>query len=351
MRILLATARNPQFPTITEYIERAVRSLGHDLSSFDDRSFIFPGRMRAAIMLLDHFDLALLNRRLREAVRQQRPDLLLCAGGERILPETAEVARAMGTRTALWTIDPIRPVDVRIALAPHFDFVFCGGTEMIEAMRGSRLRHEPRWLPFACDSELHHPVDPSSIEKSLYGCDVAFVGSLHPKLYPNRIAMLEALADFDLGVWGPGGRDLPASSPIRSKIRGEETRLEEWTRIYSASKIHLCAHYGGPGPACKQASPRVYEVLACGGFLLCDDQPDVRALFEEGRELAIFRDAFDLRDKARYYLSHERERREIAERGRAKTLAEHTYRHRVTALIAAMASAELPTQTETRTPR
>jgi spore maturation protein CgeB len=344
MKILFAAARNPHFPTITEYIERAVRSLGHTLSSFDDRDFVLPGRVRETIPSLGRFDMVLLNRRLARAVRQQHPDLLLCAGGERILPETVEAARATGARTALWTIDRVKPCDPRMALAPHFDFVFCGGTEMIEALRGSMLRNGPHWLPFACDPELHRPVDLSPDEKSSYGCDVAFVGSLHRELYPNRIAMLEALADFDLGAWGPGAQALPSSSPLHSKIRGDQVRFEDWTRIYNAAKVILCAHYGAPGPVCRQASPRVYEVLACGGFLLCDDQPDVRALFEDGRDLAIFRNLSELRQKARYYLDHHQERREIASRGRGKVLTEHTYGHRVAALIATVTGRKWETQ-------
>jgi spore maturation protein CgeB len=333
MRILFVTARNPHFTTITEYIERAVCSLGHDLSSYDDREFVFPGRVRDAITPLDRFDLSLLNRRLRKAVQKQRPDLLLCAGGERILPETVEAARAAGIRTALWTIDAVKPCDPRIALAPHFDFVFCGGSEMIEALRRIPLRNDPLWLPFACDPELHHPIALSPAETACYACDLAFVGSLHRELYPNRVAILKALADFDLGVWGPGARALPRSSVVYQKVRGDAAGLEEWTRIYSAAKITLCAHYGGPGPRSKQASPRVYEALACGSFILCDDQPDVQALFEDGRELVIFRSLSELREKALYYLDHDQERKTIAARGREKVLAEHTYRHRIAALV------------------
>jgi spore maturation protein CgeB len=334
MNILFATARNPHFPTITEYVERATRSLGHDLLSFDDRDFLLPGRLHEGIPALSRFNVSRINRRLVKAVRRERPDILLCAGGERILPVTVEAARMAGITTVLWTIDTVKPSDPRIGLAPHFDYVFCGGGEMIEALRGFTLRNGPHWLPFACDPELHCPVELSPDEKRLSSCDIAFVGSLHPKLYPNRLAMLETLADFDIGIWGPGARALPVSSPVHPKIRGDGIGFEEWRRIYSVARIILCAHYGGAGPASRQASPRVYEVLACGGFLLCDDRPDVRALFEDGRDLSIFSDLSDLREKARYYLSHERERKEIAAHGRAKVLAEHTYRHRVSALIA-----------------
>ncbi len=340
MKILFATARNPRFPTITEYVERAARSLEHDIVGFDDRQFVVPGRLRRCVPVLRRLDLARMNRKLRQALRTERPDVLLCAGGERILPATVDAARRAGVTTALWTVDTVKPHDPRITVAPHFDAVFCGGTEMMEALRHSALRSAPRWLPFACDPEIHHPVALSAQETSAYGCGVAFVGSLHPSLYPGRLAMLEALAEHDLGVWGPGATSVPASSPIRRKIRGDGVPVEEWIRIYSAAKVVLCAHYDGPGPPSRQASPRVYEVLACGGFLLCDDRPDVRALFEDGGELAIFADLNDLREKASYYLSHERERKDIAARGRAKALAEHTYRHRVATLVATVSGAK-----------
>jgi spore maturation protein CgeB len=333
MRLLFATARNPRFPTITEYVERAIRSLGHELLWFDDRRYLLPGSLRAAVPLLQRLDTLHVNHALIRALRLHRPTMLLCAGGERILPRTVEAARAAGIRTVLWTIDTVTSHDPRPSLASHYDFVFCGGTEMLEALRGRGLRREPRWLPFACDPELHRPRNLTPEERTRYGCDVAFVGSLHRDLYPNRIAVLEALADFDLGVWGPGADTLPATSPLHPSLRGDGVGAEAWTRIYSAAKLVLCIHYDRPGPVCRQASPRVYEVLACGGFLLCDDQPDVRQLFTDGRELAIFRNPEELRQKIRYYLDHERARREIAERGRAKVLAGHTYQHRLAVLL------------------
>jgi spore maturation protein CgeB len=347
MKILFATARNPHFLTITEYIERAARALGHDVVSFDDRGFLLPGRVRQAVPALGRLDLVRLNRRLAAAVRRERPDLLLCAGGERILATAVDAARRAGVVTALWTIDPPNPGDPRLAVAPQFDFVFCGGTEMIEALGSCKLPRAPHWLPFACDPELHRPLELSPREQARYACEIAFVGSVHRQLYPNRLTTLEGLADFSLGVWGPGAEAIPAGSLLHTKIRGGQTGFEDWTRIYSAARIVLCAHYDRPGlTGCRQASPRVYEALACGAFLLCDDQPDVRALFEDGRDLVIFRNLSDLRAKVRYFLDHEQERSQIAERGRQHVLARHTYRHRVATLIATVTGAEKELHTQ-----
>lgn len=338
MQILFVTARNPQFWTITEYIERALRSYGHEVNWFDDGDFLFPGTFRDACRPVRRFDIWNLNRRLRVRLRN-RPDLLLCAGGERLSFRTIETARALGIRTVMWTIDTIKPFDHRISLAPYFRAVFCGGTEMIEALRGSKIEQGPFWLPFACDPEIHCPAQLSSQEKAHFGCDIAFVGSLHPELYPARINMLTALTPFDLGIWGPGASRLRARSPLRANVRGDETTPNEWTRIYSSAKIILCAHYDGPGPECRQASPRVFEALACGGFLVCDNQPDVTALFEDGQDLVIYKSLEDLREKVMYYLAHDQERHAIAANGQHKVLTAHTYRHRVARMLELLSEA------------
>jgi spore maturation protein CgeB len=90
-------------------------------------------------------------------------------------------------------------------------------------------------------------------------------------------------------------------------------------------------HYHDPSGqvACYQASPRVYEALSCGVFLLVDRQPDVTALFEDGKHLVVFDNKKDLRDKAAFYLAHPRERAEIAARGRELARSAHTYVERI----------------------
>jgi spore maturation protein CgeB len=82
-----------------------------------------------------------------------------------------------------------------------------------------------------------------------------------------------------------------------------------------------------------QASPRVFEALACGAFVLTDQQKDVLALFREGEHLVAFSDAADLDRKIEYYLAHPGERQRIAAAGRAEVLRRHTYTHRIARLL------------------
>jgi spore maturation protein CgeB len=106
-------------------------------------------------------------------------------------------------------------------------------------------------------------------------------------------------------------------------------------KIYSASKIVLATHYHDPQNRFPvyQASPRVFEALACRAFVLCDNQRDVFSLFQDGKDLVRFFDASDLMNKAKHYLAHPEERNEIAGRGNRNVLENHTYIHRIKELL------------------
>jgi spore maturation protein CgeB len=84
---------------------------------------------------------------------------------------------------------------------------------------------------------------------------------------------------------------------------------------------------------CYQASPRVYEALACGAFLMVDAQRDVMALFKDREHLVVFRDIEELRRLLKYYLEMPEERKKIAENGRKAVLSSHTYRHRIERIL------------------
>ncbi len=328
MKILLSGYHNPHFLTITEYIESAIEKSGHSLLSFDDRSFIIPGRIRERVELLQRWDMKRLNKRIVSQAESFKPDMCLVTGGYRILPETIEKIKRRGIKTVLWTIDPPTDFQPIIEAAPHYDFVFCGGTEAQELLEKIGAK-KTTWLPFACDPEVHRFQETTPEERKFWGSDVTFIGSY----YPNRAQLLEKLADFDLKVWGPGWNKLPSASRLRGKIRDMQLRPEEWTKILSSCKITVVIHYQDGKTPCYQASPKVYETLACKSFLLVDNQRDVKSLFEDGKHLAVFKDVEDLKEKIVYYLNHQGEREKIINQGYEETMQRHAYIHRIKKLI------------------
>ncbi len=327
MKILYCTNRNPNFPTITEYVEDALKALGTDVTFFDDRAFMIPGRLRQRLPFLQTFDLNRLNRSLLRAVQREKPDVCLVAGGHRIQGETVQKIRETGCTAALWTIDPPREFELLQNAAPHYDHIVCGGTEAIELFKTGNVTGN--WLPFACDESQHHPVDVTEDDRAAYGVDAAFVGSY----YANRCELFEALAGMSFKAWGPAWEKVPVGHPLKDQVVPRQILPGTWLRIFSAAKSVIVTHYQDGQVPCYQASPKVYEALACGAFVLVDDQPDVFNLYEDGVHLVKYRNGQELVEKVQYYAEHDEERCTIATAGREETLAKHTYRHRMQTLL------------------
>jgi len=328
MKILLSGYHNPHYWTVTEYIERAIRALGHGLEVFDDGTRCIPGRLRKRSRWMEHVDRAWLNRRLQACAGRHRPDVMIVLGGELVEPETVHGAKTGGAAAVLWTIDAPSNFGPILRSAPAYDHVFCQGTEALEILHASGIEGA-RWLPMGCDPECHHRC--SGEAGGGRGHDVVFVGS-H---YPVREQFFAGLAGTDFAIRGPGWGRLPAASPLRVHVKGAHTAPAAWTGIYRASKIVLAMHYRDPQGRipCHQASPRVFEAMACGAFVLSDRQRDVLALFREGEHLACFGDAAELAEKVNYYLCNPGERERIARQGAEAVLRDHTYTGRLRQLL------------------
>lgn len=80
-------------------------------------------------------------------------------------------------------------------------------------------------------------------------------------------------------------------------------------------------------------SQRVFDILACGGFCLTNYQPEIAALFEDGKELVMYTDTKDLLQKVEYYLNHEEERLQIAHAGVEKVRNCFSIESRIAELI------------------
>lgn len=330
MNVLFSGYHNPHYWTVTEYIEEAIRALGHAIRIVDEGRHILPGRLRQRASFIDQVDLQWFNRQVLRACDRFGPDLFIASGGERILHSTVTAMKKRGIRTALWTIDPPSHFAPILRGAPAYDHVFCQGSEAVDILKEKGISRLT-WLPMACAPDDRQPVHRAREDRDARGHDVVFVGS-H---YPVRERFFEVLADLDLAIWGPGWDRLPGDSPLKGRVLSAHTTPEQWRKIYATAKIVLSVHYRDPLGVipCHQASPRVFEALACGAFVLTDRQRDVMTLFRDGEHLVAFEDGEDLRRKVEAYLRCPDERERIAGNGRTEVLSRHTYRDRLAVLL------------------
>jgi hypothetical protein len=169
----------------------------------------------------------------------------------------------------------------------------------------------------ACDPDFHHPYTLTDAERRAYTCEIAFVGTLTPNtLYSRRIRALEALTDFDLGIWSV--HDVPES--LKKHVRGQALG-EDMLKILSAAKLCFNTHgdfvfYGG--------NLRLFEVAGAGVAQIAEDLPGTRAWFPNDT-IIVYIDHADLRAKVGAILRDDAGREAMAARARAHVYAHHTY--------------------------
>ena len=287
------------------------------------RSGLTPGKMMAALMrrLPPHLhpDLRRRNQLLLEQAARFQPDIIWLSGDNRvILPET--LARLKSERNCIIIyVSGVSPIvfshPIERAAAPLYDLVLVNdyyhGTQWLE-LGAPRME----CLPYVgIDPELHAPQPVTDVPKA-YLCDVGFVGTLVPgNLYSERVAALESLRDFDLGIWS-----VHEAPPTLNSFHRGDALGEKMMQVLSSVKISINVHgdfmrYGG--------NMRLFESAALGAFQIVDDRPGVHEWFCEGEHLVTFRDVADLREKVAYYLAHDDERLRIAAAARAHVLANH----------------------------
>jgi spore maturation protein CgeB len=303
----------------------ALEGMGHEVVAFD-----FMEREREAGREQMRAELV-------EVADQTRPDVVFsCLFTDQLDPATIERARsAAGAPAINWFADDHWRFDTFTRFyAPAFDFSVTTDEGSLAKYRA--LGYDKAILSqWACNRYAYTKVS-DEIEH-----DVTFVGQPHG----NRRDTIERLerAGISVECWGfgwPSGR----------------LEHDEMVRVFSTSRINLNLSNSstperpdtlrgrvgallGRGPKIEprpnQIKGRTFEVPGCGGFELTDRVPYLERYFEPGREIAVYESDDELVEQVQYWLSHEDERRAVAEAGYQRVLREHTYDHRFAAIFEA----------------
>jgi spore maturation protein CgeB len=160
--------------------------------------------------------------------------------------------------------------------------------------------------------------------------DVSFVGTVSAD-HQQRIALLTAVAErHDLKLWGNLSGALPASSPLHRCFQAEVWGADMY-QVLRRSRITLNSHIDMAGQ--DAGNMRLFEATGVGAFLLTDFKNNLDTLFEPDREVAVWRSIDDCLDAIDRDLGDDKRRLAIAQAGQARTMAQHTYRHRVAEIL------------------
>lgn len=112
--------------------------------------------------------------------------------------------------------------------------------------------------------------------------------------------------------------------------RGFAKTLTEMPLIFHNSKINLNI----TSKAIRSGLPlRIFDILACGGFLITNYQTELADFFDINSDLVCYDSEEDLLEKTEYFLNHENERKEIAHNGLSTLIKYHNYPERLLQLL------------------
>lgn len=147
-----------------------------------------------------------------------------------------------------------------------------------------------------------------------------------------RLSCVQMLEQFNLSIYG--------DSAWKGLLREHSFRLfpplnyyTELPFFYNACRVNFNATSRQMSEAVNQ---RVFDVPACGAFVLTDHQKGLEDLFDIGKEMITYKHKDEIPGLVRYYLDNPSEREAVAGRARERVLKEHTYGHRLDSLIRSM---------------
>ena len=109
---------------------------------------------------------------------------------------------------------------------------------------------------------------------------------------------------------------------LKKHHRGIADYHRKMPLVFAGSRINLnltlrSIHSGIP--------LRVPDIMACGGFVLSNWQPEITEYFADGQEIVTYRSLEECMDKIAYFLEHEEERGAIASAGQRKVQEMFSY--------------------------
>src|SRR3954463_2148270 len=273
---------------------------------------------------------ALAEKILLAQIEEFRPDLIINQDIFYVDTGLMRRIKSIGSPTAIGQvgIEPSRGVDWSI-----YDLMISQLPTTVRSFRSLGVRAELNHLAFEPAILEALPAAPAA------DIDVSFVGTVSVD-HQQRIALLEAVAGrYDLKLWGKRPQALPASSPLHRCFQGEVWGAYMY-QVLRRSRITLNSHIDLAGR--EAGNMRLFEATGVGAFLLTDFKDNLATLFAPDREVAVWRSVEDGVAAIGRAIGDHGGRAAIARAGQARTMAQHTYRHRTAEILGFAESLRAP---------
>lgn len=264
-------------------------------------------------------DIIIYNSRLVQLANISRPDMLWVEIPYFVFPATLNKIKELtgAILVCAYSDDPrdknkkSRHFDGSINI---YDVIFATKDELIQIFLNQGNNYPTKfWKGYDPDRII--PIDLTEEDQRRFSSNITFIG--HPDFvngFSIRAMLLQGISQEipNVRVWGRYWDKFENTENTSYRIYPYQLEGLDYVKALCAAKIALQI----PSRVARDThSSRSLEIPACGTLMLAERTVDHQILFAEDVEAVFFSSIDEAVDKAKYYISHDRERQKIATKG------------------------------------
>jgi spore maturation protein CgeB len=322
-------------------VAQGLRELGwnvHEAAASDHFLVTRSLPLRAINRVIENLSIRSYNEAIENLARALHVECLLFFKGSHIDPAMVARAKNEGRITALFYPDVYfegHKTDPK--LLDEVDLLFTTKSYHREYLDG--LRGPGRWhLIQHGFSPLVHRPHYAQVEEARFLYDIAYVGNPDASKAALLIEVARRFPDRKMIVAGDRWDRFAAGTPLEGRTTKERVTGDFMAEIVQRSRINIASHATPAGPQGwrDSVSTRTFEIPACKGFMLHEDNAEVRELYDPEAEIAVFSTVEDLCEKIAHFLKNPAARRAISEAGYRRAVPAYSYYQRAGEVAAAI---------------
>jgi len=322
---------------ITENIESAFKSLGHEVFFFNKYPQGFSKIFKSLALKtsrkpyeIEYYFCRKRSKEWLDSVQDYKPDLIFIDDAPSILAEFIKEARKLYKPIVYYVTSPpygsgAKDQFLSFKYADHIFSIDTKWADLISAIYDAPVHH----LPLGSNPKHFYPL--ANEEKKF---DVVYVASV-PEQSPDGLIRAQLInniyAQYKVVVFGNGWRYWYRYFPeLKNCVLSESAiSISDLNKVYNQAKMIINFHSTSHD---ESISSRIFEVALSGGFILTDYRKDLDK-FLPANLFPLFKTSKDLNRLIGEWLPKEKERNLISKKARKLVLANHTWKHRVEEIL------------------
>ena len=322
------------------HISQNLLAMGHKVIQFDPEfkgyfyNNIFnnyAGRfIKNAAVKVPFFRKFMFNR-LQYLISNFQPELIIVCYDFLWPKEVSIIKKICSVKIVLWYPDSIANFGSAYFMTAPYDFLFFKDQYIVQKLRNF-LKHSIHYLPECFNPIAYYSNSNKTKDREIeYSCDITTAGNFHSW----RVSIFNELLDFDIKLWGNPPPVWMDSSLLLERHQNKCVYNEDKVAAFQGAKIVVnTLHYS----EIMGVNARCFEIAGSKAFQFCNYSPVIKDFFVEGKEIILYHNLVDLKEKIKYWLPRQNERSDISNAAYDRAIREHTYENRLGILISTVFS-------------